>query len=457
MSTNLRVAILGAGITGLTAAYRLQQRGCRVRLFERTGQTGGAIRTLPGDGWLAEAGPSSLQYSAPELKQLVRDLGLEPKLQVANPAAKKRFIVCGGKFEPVPMSAGAFFRTPLFSARTKLSLFTELLTRPRTRQTDVSLAELVRGHFTQGLVDYAVDPLIAGIYAGDPAKLSVKNAFPSLWEAERSHGSLLRGMMAAGRAKKARGEAAGPAPIISFAGGLQTLTGTLAAQLQPGALALGTTVETVLPGRPYQLVWRHASGQTGTEECDAVLLALPAPALAQLAFGTLGERPLASLDSILHPPVSSLFLGYRREQVSHPLDGFGGLVPVCERRDVLGILFSSTLFPGRAPDGHVGLTVFVGGLRQPEHARLTTENLLERIGRDLRELAGVTGTPVWVRHTFWPKSIPQYQLGYEQHLETMARLEQSHPGLFLGGQARDGISVPDCIKSGLKLADRVTQ
>lgn len=456
MSQPTTVAVIGAGITGLTAAFRLHQRGLKVKVFERSARAGGAIRTLREGGWLAEAGPSSLMFGAPELKQLVQDLGLEPRMLTANPAAKKRFIVCGGKFVPVPMSPVSFLSTPLFGARTKLSIFTELLTRPRVRTTDLSLAELVRSHFTQTLVDYAVDPLIAGIYAGDPEKLSVKHAFPSLWEAERSHGSLIRGMFAGAKAKKARGEASGPAPLVSFDGGLQTLPETIVAALPADAVMLNTAVETIIPGQPHRIVWKDAAGLHQSGEFDLVVLALPAPALAQLTFGTLGERPLASLDAIQHPPVSSLFLGYRREQVAHPLDGFGGLAPGIERRDVLGILFSSTLFPGRAPEGHVGLTVFVGGMRQPEHARLATPQLLERIGRDLRELVGASGEPVFVKHSFWPKAIPQYQLGYESHLETMTRLEQAHAGLFLGGQVRDGISVPDCVKAGCRLADRAT-
>jgi len=182
---------------------------------------------------------------------------------------------------------------------------------------------------------------------------------------------------------------------------------------------------------------------------------VPAGALAQLTFGSLGERPMASLENIPHPPVSSLFLGYRRDRVAHPLDGFGGLVPAVEKRDVLGILFSSTLFPGRAPEGHVGLTVFVGGMRQPGHARLPTPQLLERIGRDLRELVGAQGEPAFVRHTFWPRAIPQYTLGYEQWKETIDTIERTHAGLFIGGNVRDGISLPDCVKSGQKLAERV--
>lgn len=457
-STPKSVAIIGAGIAGLTAAYRLHERGFRVKVFERSAQAGGAIRTIREDGWMAECGPNSVQFGAPELKQLVADLGLETDLQIANSAAKKRFIVRGGKFEPVPMGPGSFLATPIFGARTKLALFTELFSRPRTRHNDVSLAELVRSHYTQELVDYAVNPLIAGIYAGDPEKLSVKNAFPSLWEAERLKGSLPRGFMAIAKAKRAAGapKKKGATPLISFRLGLQQLPDTLVAKLPAGTVEFNTTVETIIPGKPHRLVCSR-----GTEKCggefDYLVLAVPAPALAQITFGTLAERPLATLDTIAHPPVSSLFLGFKREDVTHPLDGFGGLTPEKERRDVLGILFSSTLFPGRAPEGHVALTVFAGGMRQPEHARLNTEQLLERVDRDLRELVGVKGKPVFVRHTFWPRAIPQYQIGYERHFETMTALENRTPGLFIGGQCRDGISLPDCCKSGEKLAAKVTE
>ena len=452
-STQKSIAVIGAGITGLTAAFRLHQRGFHVQVFEQSGRTGGSIQTISESGYLLEAGPNSLQYGAPELKQLVHDLGLDAEVVPANPLAKRRFLVRGGKFVPVPASPSSFLGTPLFGVRTKFSIFAELLARPRVRTIDLSLAELVRSHFTQELVDYAVNPLIAGIYAGDPEKLSVKHAFPSLWAAERSHGSIIRGMMAASKAKKARGES-GVAPIVSFRRGLQQLTDTLVAKLPPNTVRLDTAVETLLPGKPHRLVWRNAQ-QTGTDEFDHIVLAVPAGALAQLTFGSLGERPMAALENIPHPPVSSLFLGYRRDQVAHPLDGFGGLVPAVEKRDVLGILFSSTLFPGRAPEGHVGLTVFVGGMRQPGHARLTTPQLLERIGRDLRELVGAKGDPAFVRHTYWPRAIPQYTLGYEQWKETINTVERTHAGLWIGGNVRDGISLPDCVKSGQKLAERV--
>ncbi|HWA27077.1 MAG TPA: protoporphyrinogen oxidase [Lacunisphaera sp.] len=454
MSTPKHIAIVGAGITGLTAAYRLHEQGHRVTVLERSNQLGGSIRTVAENGWLVEAGPNSLQFGAPAVKKLVSDLGLDSEVVPANPQAKRRFVVRGGQFVAVPSSPPALLGSPLFGLRTKLSLLTEVFTRPRVRTSDISLAELVRSHFTQELVDYAVNPLVAGIYAGDPEKLSVRHAFPMLWQAERSHGSVIRGMMAAAKAKKAAGESA-VGPIVSFRRGMQTLPATLAARLPAGSLRLGANVQTLLPGQPHRVLWQQ-DGQATTGEFDAVILAVPAGALAQLTRGTLGERPLASLDNVPHPPVASLFLGYRREQVSHPLDGFGGLVPAVERREVLGILFSSTLFPGRAPNGHVGLTIFAGGSRQPDLARLAPDQLLARIDRDLRELVGVNGEPVYLRHHTWPRAIPQYVLGYERWQDQVAALENAQAGLFIGGNARDGISVPDCVKSGEKLATRVT-
>ena len=455
MTKSPAIAVIGAGITGLTAAYRLHERGFAVRVFERAPQAGGSIRTFRENGYLIEGGPNSLQLGATEVRQLIKDLGLEPAMQTASPVAKKRYIVRGGKFLPVPMSPGSFFSTPLFSFRTKCAIFAELLTRARVRTTDLSLAELVRSHFNQELVDYALNPLIAGIYAGDPEKLSVRHAFPALWDAERSHGSLLRGMMAASKAKRARGEP-GVAPIVSFQGGLQALPDAIVAKLPAGAVQFDAALETIIPGRPHRLIWKQA-GQTCTGEFDLVLLALPAASLAQLTFGSLAERPLAILDGIPQPPVSSLFLGYKREQVGHPLDGFGGLVPAIEHRSVLGVLFSSSMFPDSAPAGHVGLTIFAGGLRQPETARLATDELLARIAPDLRELVGVNTPPDFIKHTFWPRAIPQYVLGYERYLEAINRLELSAGGLFIGGNVRDGISLQDCIKSGEKLARKAAE
>jgi oxygen-dependent protoporphyrinogen oxidase len=449
-ATKKRIAVVGGGITGLTAAWRLQAQGHSVTVFEQSDRLGGAVSTTINDGWLVENGPNSLLES-PQFDALVADLGLEADRRYAAPAAKNRYLVRGGRLVPVPMAPHKLLATPLFSIRTKLRLFAEPFFRARVRPADLSLAEFVRDHLGQEIVDYAINPLVAGIYAGDPETLSTKFAFPKLWEIEQTHGSLIRGQIAAMKARRARGEKPG-ARIASFARGLQTLATALAAQLGAGAIRLRSAVVSVSPGPPWKLVSRH-DGLAATEPFDAVVLALPAGALAQLPLGTSGERPLAALEHIDYPPVASLFLGFRREQVAHPLDGFGALVPEVERRSVLGVLFSSTLFADRAPTGHVALTVYVGGTRQPDLARLAPEILRPRVLADLRDLLGVRGDPVFAHTTFWAHAIPQYNLGYERFLDAMTETEARHPGLFIGGHVRDGISLANCIAAGQRLAE----
>ena len=453
------VAVLGAGATGLAAAYRLAQRGFRVRLFEASGRVGGAVRTEITDGWLIESGPNSMLAGDPALAALIDELGLAGERMAANPAAKNRYIVRRGQAVAAPVSPPAFLGTPLFSFGAKLRLFGDLFMRPRTRTDDISLEDFIAGHFGQELVHYGLNPFVGGVYAGNPKQLSARHSFPQLWELEQKHGSIIRGQIAAAKARKASGKPKPAGGIISFRRGLEALPQALDARLPTGTLSLHARIDAIVPGGTWSVVWRDAQAVGGPqiEQFDAVVTALPAPALAQLRFGTTGDRPLAALESIEHPPVASLFLGYRRDQVAHPLDGFGVLAPEIEKRSVLGILFSSSLFPHRAPDGHVALTVMVGGARQPEIARLAPDALLATVQRDLRELLGVNGAPIFQRHAFWPKAIPQYNLGYGRMLETMATTERNHPGLFIGGQARDGIALPACLAAGEKLAGRVAK
>jgi oxygen-dependent protoporphyrinogen oxidase len=445
------IAVLGAGITGLTAAHRLLQLGHRVRVFEQSDRIGGAIKTEQVDGWLVEGGPNSLLSSEPAMDKLIAELGLGAERVEADPAAKNRYLVRRGRALAAPMSPPAFFGSPLFSPGAKLRLLGELFARPRMRPADVSLANFVASHFGQEFVDYALNPFVSGVYAGDPEKLSAKYAFPKLWEIERSHGSIIRGQIAGAKARRARGE---PRPsLFSFRQGLQTLPDALAARLPAGAITLHATLDAIIPGEKWNVIW-HDESATHTQGFDSVVVALPAHALARLQIGPLGERPLAALALIEYPPVSSLFLGFRRHEVMHPLDGFGMLVPAVEKRSILGVLFSSSLFPGRAPLGHVALTVMVGGARQPQLAGLPTEELIAAVQPDLKELLGVEANPVFVRHNHWPRAIPQYNVGHEHFLTGYAAIERAFAGLYIGGQARDGIAVPACLAAGEKLAER---
>lgn len=446
------IAVIGAGITGLTAAFRLTQRGHRVQLFEAASRVGGAIQTERSAGWLIECGPNSLLSDDPVVPQLIDELGLQSELVRANPAARKRYIVRDGKPVAAPISPPTLLRSPLFSTGSKFRIVTEILRRPKTRTSDVSLEEMVKEHFGQDVVDYGLNPFVSGVYAGNPKHLSARHAFPKLWEGEQKHGSLLRWQINAAKTRRG-GERVG---IVSFREGLQTLPQTIAGRLTSGTVTLNTRVKILIPDPAggWRVEWDDGATAKSTT-FDAIIAAIPAAALAQLRFGHEMERPLATLDQVEHPPVSSVFLGFRADQVAHPLDGFGVLVPEVERRAILGVLFSSTLFPGRAPDGHVALTVLVGGTRNPELATLSGEALLATIRPDLEQLLGVRGAPVFQRHAFWPRAIPQYNLGYERHFETMAAAERRYPSLYIGGQVRDGISVPACIAAGERLASRI--
>ncbi len=451
-SSPQHIAVLGGGIAGLAAAHRLASLGHRVRLFEQSGRIGGAVRSESAGGWLVECGPNSLQESSEEVAGWWKEFGLDGDRLEASPLAKNRYLVRNGRLVPVPMGPGSFFTTPLFSAGAKARLFGELFSRKRTRTGEASVGQFLRDHFGAEVVRYAVQPMISGIYAGDPERLSAREIFPQLWELERTHGSLLRGLIAGAKAKRAAGKKT-IAKLISFRGGLTAFPEAVASRLPAGSIALKSRVERLVPGDGWRVI---GSGEAGPfeERFDRVVSTLPAPALARLVVGAGAERPLASLEGIEHPAVTSLFLGYRRDQVAHPLDGFGALVPSAEKRSVIGILFSSSLFPGRAPEGHVGLTVMIGGMLQCDVARLPLERLLELARADLKDLVGATGEPVFVRHSFWPQTIPQYGLAHAGFRESIARCERSNPGLFVGGQAVDGISVCQCFKAGRALAER---
>lgn len=442
-----RVAVIGGGVTGLTAATELRRAGLDVTVFERATRPGGVIAAVREDGWLRELGPNSLLEGTAEIAEFIDSLGLGPRRLYAAPEAKRRYIVRDGRPVALPASPLGFVTTPLFSTRAKLRLLGEPW-RPRGRaDAEETVADFVTRRLGREFLDYAINPFVAGVYAGDPRRLSVRDAFPKLFAIEQEHGSLIRGALAR------RNATGGPkGRIFSFPEGLGEIATTAAARLG-AALRLNQPVQKVarVAGR-WRLEIAAGSGEE-TAEFDAVVCALPADALATLPIAGVAETAgLAKLSEIAHPPVVSVFTGYRREQVAHALDGFGVLMPEVERGQILGTLFSSTLFPGRAPAGHVALTTFIGGMRSPELAARDDAGLRTLVAEELGRLLGVRGDPVIFRVQRWPRAIPQYAPGYARFQEAMAAVERGAPGLFLGGNCRDGISLANCIGAGRRLA-----
>ncbi len=444
------VAVVGAGLAGLAAAWRLSRAGARVRVFEASERAGGVVRTARADGWLAEEGPNSMADPPPAVRGLLREAGLEARLVPTGPAARRRYVVRGGRPLPVPLSPLQLLFSPLFSLSGRLRVLREPWAAPGGGAEE-SVAALARRRFGQEVLDYAVEPFVGGIFAGDAERLSARHAFPRLVAMEERHGSLLRAAVAAARERRAAGAAPGPASF-SFAEGMEELPRALAAGLED-APRTGSPVRAV---RRTGAGWEvSAEGAGGAEVFDAVVLAVAAHQLPELELEGAEAAALRALGEIHHAPIAVAALGFRRDDVAHPLDGFGVLVPKVERRRVLGVLFTSTLFPGRAPEGHVLLTVFLGGDRSPELTLLPADEREAIIREELAALLGVRGEPVFRHHAAWPRAIPQYGLGYGDVKARMDALERAASGLHLAGSYRAGVSVGDTLASGLAAADAV--
>lgn len=462
-----KVAIIGGGITGLVAAFELKRRGVPFTLFEASGRVGGVIQTHREHGFLAENGPNTLLETSPKITELIQALGIEPRRWYSNPQNNKRYIVRGGRPCAMPASPPQFFTNSFFSWSAKFALFKEPFIKPSPPDLEESLAQFVKRRLGQEFLDYAINPFVAGVYAGDPERLSVKHAFAKLHALEQKYGSLIKGQIQGARERKQRNEVAKDrAKMMSFDQGLQVLTDTLGAAVQE-SVRLNTPVELL---KKFQDGWAlsgtagllppgpggELGGRSPALPFTHVLLTSPAHRLAGLKIDSPAGGDLSLLGQIVYPPVTSYVLGFKREDVAHPLDGFGVLVPKVEKRNCLGTLFTSSLFAGRAPVGHVTLTSYIGGMRAPELALKSPAEIRKLVLTDLRELLGVRSEPVWEHVKQWPKAIPQYEVGYGRFKDFMDAFEQRHAGILFAGHYRDGISLSDSILAGVKVAERIS-
>lgn len=438
----LDVVVVGAGISGLAAAFRLERAGLRVVVLEEAPRVGGVVRTHRDGPWRFELGPNTVLENDPSLGALIADAGLAGDKLAAAPSAKRRYLWKGGRLVPLPGSPPAFLRTPLFSLGAKLRLLREpWIGRPRDGREE-TIAEFVRRRLGREMLDYAVGPFVSGVYAGDPARLSVRHAVPKIASLESAHGSLIRGAIA-----RRKGPAPGGA-MVSLRDGLDRLPGGVAACLRD--VRTGTAVRRVVP----ELGGFRIETEGGALAARRVVLAVGTEATAELLDEATGGRSRAFAE-IPYAAVAVAGLGYRREDVAHPLDGFGFLAPRVEDLRILGCLFPSSIFPGRAPEGHVALSAFAGGRTDPEAAALPEEELVAMVEGDLRRALGVRGAPVVRVVRRWPRAIPQYEVGHGRFLTLAAEIEAALPGLHLAGNFLRGVSVADCVRNATDLAKAI--
>jgi oxygen-dependent protoporphyrinogen oxidase len=448
-----KVVVVGGGISGLTLAYRLERLRPDADIFvlEKETTVGGTIRTESVDGFRVEFGPNGFLDNKPAVVDLCRELGLHDRLLAASEAAaRNRYLFLDGRLRQLPTGLVPFLRTDLLTWSGKFALLTERFRRRGPDVLDESVDSFARRRVGAEVTEKLVDAFVTGIHAGDPQLLSVRAAFPRLAVFERDHGSITRGF----RIDRRNRLAAGGRPsgrMWSFGDGLQVLINTLRCRLKRPP-QIGTSVTLV---RRTGDRWEIRDSSGGTWPADAVILACPA--YEQSALLTEVDPELSGLSGgIPYNRVAVVALGYRTEELPDRLDGFGYLSPQRNRRDVLGVQWCSSIFPGqRAPAGMVLLRALCGGWNRPEVVDWDDDRLAASVRAELRQALRVEAAPSFRRIIRWRNAIPQYHVG---HLDRLARIDArlaAHPGLFLGGNAYRGIALPDCVEQAGLLAGRV--
>lgn len=450
-SARFDVVVVGGGLSGLVAAHALQRGGHRVAVVEAADRPGGVIATHHRDGFLFETGANSALDNAPLLAPLLGALGISQQRIETSSGAANRYVVRDGRLVALPMTPRRLIASGAFSTRAKLRLLREPFVARAPAGLEESIAAFVRRRLGAEMLDYAVDPFVSGIYAGDPERLSMQSAFPRLHALEQAHGSLLRGRIAAASERRRNGEPSSPPPrSFSFRNGMQTLTDALGRSLAHRVDRTEVTAITPRPSDGYAVACRQE--RTPLElHARAVIVATPALAAASLVAPH-DDAAARALASIVYAPVAIVATAYRRQDVAHALDGFGVLVPSRERRRVLGTLFSSSAFEGRAPPDHALLTTFVGGRRAPDLPATDDAALSRIVDEELAVLLGAR-RPLWSEIVRWMRAIPQYELGHGERVQRIRDACAKRPGLYLCGSWMDGVSIGDRITSAHAVAE----
>ena len=463
-----QVAIIGGGIAGLATAYYLHERGrgaVGYALIESAPRLGGKITSARENGFVVEGGPDSFLTTKPAALDLCRALGLGDQLIGTNDAGRKVFVWSRGQLRAmpegvmliIPTKLMPFITSPLISPLGKMRMGMDALIPPRRDDGDESLSHFVRRRLGAEALDKIAEPMIDGIYVADAENLSLQSTFPRFLDMEKKYGSLLRGVIAQKRAASGNGRNGNGNPATStfmtLRGGLQQLVDAIVARLDQDALVLNRSVVSVTRENDrYTLTLSDGSRLVA----DQVVFATPAYATAD--FVQRIDSALSSkLRSIRYVSTATVSLGFKRAELTHPLDGFGFVVPRSEHRQIIACTWSSTKFNDRAPDGHALVRAFIGGAHA-EHLVDQDDAALAAMAREeLRAMMGITATPVLTKVYRWQKANPQYEVGHQAHVAEIDQLTAQHAGLHLAGAAYHGVGIPDCIESGARVVEQILE
>ncbi|KAB0671362.1 protoporphyrinogen oxidase [Oryzomonas sagensis] len=460
-----KVIVIGGGISGLATAWLLRDKArtagveLDLALLEKDERVGGKIWSIKADGYTCEWGPNGFLDSKPQTLELCSAIGVDGNLHRSNDNARKRFIFSGGELHQLPENGASFLKSRLISWPGKLRLALEPtpFIAKAPQGVDETLAAFGRRRLGEEALDKLIAPMVSGIFAGDPETMSLVSCFPRIAELEREYGGLVRAMIMLARKKKkeraagkAVSSAAGPGGVLtSFREGIQYLTDALAASLGD-VVKPASPVAAVAKGQsvPYRV--RCADGSE--READVVIVAAPAFATAEMLTG-LDAGLSGVLRQIPYATMTVICFGYERDRISHPLDGFGYLVPKKEGRSILGTLWDSSMFENRAPEGKVLLRSMMGGACFPEYVKLSDDEVTARVKRDLKDTMGIGVDPSFVRIFRHEQAIPQYTAGHGKRLEALGAGLAAHPGLILTGNSYRGIGLNDCVAAAQRASD----
>ena len=437
-----QTCILGSGICGLVSAWKREREGNEVTILDSANRAGGIIESQEADGFLMDYGPNTLSLRLRKTEEMLRKTGILEHAIDANPEANKRFIVRRGKLVALPQGLSSFLTSPFLTCSGKLRLLLEpFLPKGKDRDTE-SVADFISRRLGKEALEYLANPLLAGIYAAKPETLCLRHTFPAIHDLEEKHRSLLLGKIfgsgKSNRLPKSR--------LISFPLGMGELTDRMKAIIKGNFIFDHRVTKVAGENGKWRVFASGSNGSDWDDIFDEVICTLPAHQLAKVSWQNVAQaEKISTLQEASHFPLSVVYQGFEKNEVSHPLDGFGFLVPEAENMDILGSLFSSTLFSGRAPPGKVLLTTFVGGERDPELALRDEDFLCRKVTEQLKPLLGIKGPPVFQRAKTWREAIPLPDIGFEERKKATCTLQEANPGLFFSGSHVTGAPLPNCL------------